>query len=193
MEDIDRELAAQLAERQARYKDVEDEELEADEVDDQLGELRQPETAQAGAGASASAWLSNARGAAGRLRRSVSVELELEGAAAEGSNRQEEHLGAFNRRRQRTPSVAPPAEEEPQDERACRMCLGEDGETEDDGTSLGPLIAPCSCKGSMKVRPSAALFGTNGLTLTPLFALLAVGACQVLVQVEVHFDFASER
>lgn len=133
--DIDRQLAAQLAERASRYRAIEVDELDADEVD----ELLLPPQQGSGSGVK---FFGAARDAANRVRRSLSVELEREGAitasgpqAASGQDR--------------VPPILESNEEE--DERCCRMCLGADDETADDGSSLGPLIAPCACKGSVKV------------------------------------------
>lgn len=152
MDDIDRELARQLQERATQYRVIDDEELEELEVDDQLAELPTAHRT----------WFENTKLAASRLGRSVSVELEREGAIAESSGsatqRQEERAHQLRSRRSASKDSAGNANgkdkaghQEEDTSKTCRMCLGEDDETDDDGSSLGPLIAPCSCKGSMKV------------------------------------------
>lgn len=152
-DDIDRQLATQLALRADRYREIEDDELEAEEVDDQLGELQDATNSRPGA--SRPAWLTTARTAADRIRRSVSVDLELEGAAPKEQGVQDEELPhSSSKGKGKARDDTARRREESHEEKCCRMCLGEEGETGDDGQTLGPLIAPCSCKGSMQVSTS---------------------------------------
>ncbi|KDN49597.1 hypothetical protein K437DRAFT_273247 [Tilletiaria anomala UBC 951] len=223
--DIDRELAQQLAERAQRYRIFEDDELEADDVDDQLGGLL-GELVNSDLASSAGpfddgeegrrrrrqwkprqekGWFSTARTAVHKIHRSVSVELEREGVISESSsgalrrqNIEAEQLRSRKwaqrnrslqpQRPQPQPQMAseakadddgpkaPPYKVDAAEERVCRMCLGEEGEADDNGLNLGPLIAPCSCAGSMKWVHAQCLYRWRTTSTSPSSANIC-GQC----------------
>ncbi|KAN0060213.1 hypothetical protein ACQY0O_007542 [Thecaphora frezii] len=60
------------------------------------------------------------------------------------------------RRRQRSPTPTLAKDDEGND-RICRLCFAEEHELNDDGTTMGRLISPCRCRGSMKYVHSGCL------------------------------------
>ncbi|EPQ29201.1 uncharacterized protein PFL1_03488 [Pseudozyma flocculosa PF-1] len=119
-----RELAREHWDRQPAPLPLDDRDShDDDEADERHGPTAGPST-------SSSASSSRSRAAAAAAEAEIKAQIE-------------------QRRRHRSPTPAPERDAEG-NERICRLCFADEHELNDDGTSMGRLISPCRCRGSMK-------------------------------------------